>query len=374
MSVSSAPVTMVPFVDLALMHGPIHTEVVAAFAGIVERGDFVGGRAVEEFEAAWARSCDRAHAVGVANGTDALELALRALGIGPRDEVIVPANTFIATAEAVVAAGAGIRFVDVDPDTLLVTAEAVAAAIGPRTAAVIPVHLYGQMVDMDAVGAVARRAGIAVVEDAAQAHRATWRGRRAGSFGDVACFSFYPGKNLGAFGDAGAVVTDDAAVAGRIRSMGNHGRSATSKHLHELVGMNSRLDTVQAAALLAKLPHLDGWNALRRQADARYRVRLADVDGVEPVAVAPGAESVHHLEVVRVARRDAVATGLRERGVQTGVHYPVPCHRQPPLFQADLHLPVCEAAAAEILSLPMYPHLTDEQVDRVVDALREEIR
>jgi dTDP-4-amino-4,6-dideoxygalactose transaminase len=359
----------VPFVDLAPIHADIHDELLARMAAIVARGDFVGGGAVAEFEEAWAHYCGRRHAVGVANGTDALELALRALGIGPGDEVIVPANTFVATPEAVVAAGAAPHFVDVDPETLLVTPHLVADAIGPRTAAVIPVHLYGQVADMDGIVAVARRAGIAVVEDAAQAHGATWR-RRAGSFGEVGCFSFYPGKNLGAFGDAGAVVTDDAALAARVRSIANHGRSASSRHSHDAVGMNSRLDTLQAAVLLVKLPHLDEWNGLRRRAAARYRARFAEMAGVEPVAIDPRAGSVHHLEVVRLRNRDVAAEVLRRGGVGTGLHYPVPCHRQCP-FAADVSLPVCEAAASEILSLPMYAHLSDEQVDRVVDTLAE---
>jgi dTDP-4-amino-4,6-dideoxygalactose transaminase len=364
----------VPFVDLGPIHDEIASSVVAAMAETVGRGDFVGGRAVDEFETAWARYCERDHAIGVGNGTDALELALRALGIGRGDEVIVPANTFIATAEAVVAAGATPRFVDVDRSTLLITADAIAEAVGPRTAAVIPVHLYGQVADMTTISAVARRVGLAVIEDAAQAHGATWRGARAGSFGDLGCFSFYPGKNLGAFGDGGAVVTDDAALADRIRSLGNHGRSTRSKHLHELVGMNSRLDTLQAVALMTKLPHLDDWNELRRRAAVRYRHLLAEVPGVEPVAIDPDAESVYHLEVVRVEDRDGVAERLRGRGISTGIHYPVPCHRQPAFADGAMpELPVCEEAAVEILSLPMYPYITDEQVDCVVAALREEV-
>jgi dTDP-4-amino-4,6-dideoxygalactose transaminase len=270
----------------------------------------------------------------------------------------------------VVAAGATPRFVDVDPTTLLVTADGIADALGPATAAVIPVHLYGQVADMDGITAVARRAGIAVVEDAAQAHGATWRGARAGSFGEAACFSFYPGKNLGAFGDGGAVVTDDAMLAERIRSLGNHGRSSGSKHVHERVGTNSRLDSLQAAVLLAKLPRLDDWNAARRAAAERYRESLRAVPGLDFVVVAPDAVSVHHLEVIRVADRDAMAERLSQRGIHTGIHYPIPCHRQP-AFPNEPALPVCEAAAAEILSLPMFPHLSSEQVDRVVAAIQE---
>jgi dTDP-4-amino-4,6-dideoxygalactose transaminase len=370
---TTAPTTTVPFVDLRPIYDEVGAEALARISEVVEQGDFVGGAAVAAFEAAWAAYCGRTHAVGVANGTDAIELALRALGIGPGDEVIVPANTFIATAEAVVAAGATPRFVDVDPATLLLTADLVADAVGPRTAAVIPVHLFGQVVDMDAIDAVAARTGIAVVEDAAQAHGATWRGARAGSFGHVACFSFYPGKNLGAYGDAGAVVTDDVDVAERVRSLGDHGRSLTSRHAHERLGTNSRLDTLQATVLLAKLPHLDAWNARRRAAHARYREDLADVTAVRWVAIDPSVESVHHLEVIRVDDRDALAGALRARGVATGIHYPVPCHRMP-AFSGQPALPAAERAAAEILSLPMFPHITDQQVDRVTAAIREVLR
>jgi dTDP-4-amino-4,6-dideoxygalactose transaminase len=359
-----------PFVDLRPIRDEIGDDALARIAEVVQRGDFVGGSATAEFETAWADYCGRDHAVGVGNGTDALELALRALGIGAGDEVIVPANTFIATPAAVVAAGAIPRFVDVDPATLLVTADLVADAISGRTAAVIPVHLYGQVPDMDAIGEVARRAGLAVVEDAAQAHGATWRGRRAGSFGIAACFSFYPGKNLGAFGDGGAVVTDDAVLAERIRSLGNHGRAAHSKHVHELVGVNSRLDTLQAAVLLAKLPHLDAWNARRRRAARGYRERLSGVASIRGVEVASDAESVHHLQVIRVPQRDDLAARLAERGIATGIHYPLPCHRQP-AFPTEVTLPVSEAAAGEILSLPMYPHLTDAQIDQVTTAIAE---
>lgn len=370
---SAPPAAPIPFLDLAAMHREVREGLDDAWHDITASGAFVGGAAVEAFEARWAAFCGTAHAVGVANGTDALHLLLRASGIGPGDEVIVPANTFIATAAAVVLAGAVPRFVDVDPETLLLRADIADAAITPRTAAIMAVHLYGQPVDADALVRVADRAGLALFEDAAQAHGATWRGRPAGSLGRAGCFSFYPGKNLGAFGDAGAVVTDDEALAERVRSLANHGRSATSKHHHDQVGTNSRLDGLQAAVLSAKLPRLPDWTAGRRRAAARYAAALAGSAAV-PVAVAEGARSAYHLQVVRVAQRDAVRATLERRGIGTGIHYPVPCHRQTAFAAfADQALPVVEAAADEILSLPMFPHLTDVQVDTVCAALREAV-
>lgn len=364
----------VAFLDLAAMHAEVREELDRAWHEISTSGAFVGGAAVERFEAEWAAACGTAHAVGVANGTDALHLLLRASGIGPGDEVIVPANTFIATAAAVVLAGAVPRFVDVDPDTLLLRADIAEAAVTPRTAAIFAVHLYGQPVDADALARVAQRAGLALFEDAAQAHGATWRGRPAGSLGQAGCFSFYPGKNLGAFGDAGAVVTDDRALAERIRSLANHGRSATSKHHHDEVGTNSRLDGLQAAVLTVKLGRLDAWTAGRRRAAARYRGGLAGTPAV-PVAQAEGAESAYHLQVVRVHDRDALRQALDRRGIGTGIHYPVPCHHQEAFAgQGHERLPAVEQAAGEILSLPMFPHLTDAQVDAVCAAVGDACR
>jgi dTDP-4-amino-4,6-dideoxygalactose transaminase len=357
----------IPFLDLGAMHAPLWRELDEAVGAVTRSSAFVGGDRVAAFEDAWARYCGSDHAVGVANGTDALALALRALGIGTGDEILLPTNTFVATAEAVLAAGADPVFVDVDPETLLIDLVEVEASIGPRTAAVIPVHLFGQPVDMDAVERMARRHGLAVVEDAAQAHGATWRGRPVGSFGDAGCFSFYPGKNLGAFGDGGAVVTGDGAVADRIRSLADHGRSAESKHRHEHVGTNSRLDGLQAAVLRVKLDHLDRWTAQRRRAHDDYEASLRELP-VAQVSLADHAASAHHLEVVRVARRDDVARSLAEGGVTTGVHYPVPCHLQPAL--SDWYrrpLPVAEKAAEEILSLPMFPTITRGQVDQVCE-------
>jgi dTDP-4-amino-4,6-dideoxygalactose transaminase len=303
----------------------------------------------------------------VANGTDALELILAGLGIGPGDEVIVPTNTFIATAEAVCAVGARPRFVDVLPDTLLVDPDAVAAAAGPATAAVIGVHQFGQNADLDALLPVAQRHGLAVIEDASQAHGARLRGQRAGSAGAAAAFSFYPGKNLGALGDGGAVVTQDAELAARIRRRADHGRAATDRHRHDQRGRNSRLDTLQAAVLMAKLAGLDDANLARRKAMDRYLRQLPP--WVRPVATHPAAESVHHLAVIRVDDRKAVTAELERHGIGWSIHYPTPCHRQPAYEEFAESLPVAEQAADQILSLPMSPALTDAQVDRVCEVL-----
>lgn len=359
----------VPFLDLGAAHAEVASDVEAAWARVWGSGRYVGGAEVEHFEQAWAHQCGTCHAVGVANGTDALHLTLRALGVGRGDEVIVPTNTFVATAGAVSLAGATPRFVDVDPDTLLITPAAVEAALTARTAAVIAVHLYGQLPEMEGLARVAARAGIALIEDAAQAHGATWRGQPAGSFGVAACFSFYPGKNLGALGDAGAVTTDDASLARRIRSLADHGRSARSKHEHVVPGINSRLDALQAAVLAAKLPRLGSWTRARQDVAERYR-RALDGSAVRPVAVRPEAGSAYHLFVVRVPERDRVRARLDAAGIDTGIHYPVPCHRTPAFLRhACGPLPVAEAAAGEILSLPIYPQLPASEVDRVCTAL-----
>jgi dTDP-4-amino-4,6-dideoxygalactose transaminase len=357
--------TSVPFLDLAAMHAEVEMAVDEAWRQVTREGSYVGGPHVERFNQEWADYCEVGHSVGVANGTDALELILRALGIGRGDEVVVPANTFIATAEAVVAAGATPYFVDVDPQTLLITPETIRAALGPRTAAVIVVHLYGQMPDMAGITALARAHGLPVVEDAAQAHGATWEGRRAGSWGTAAAFSFYPGKNLGAFGDGGAVVTDDGSLAERVRSLADHGRSAASKHHHPRLGRNSRLDGLQAAVLSAKLPLLDRWNDGRRRAAQRYRTRL-EACGVALVGRDSRSSSVYHLMVAMVPDRDELSAHLSAHDVGVGVHYPVPCHVHEPFGRYPrTELLVTERVADEILSLPMYPHLTTEDVDRV---------
>jgi dTDP-4-amino-4,6-dideoxygalactose transaminase len=365
---SNPPLTPVAFLDLAALHAPIRGDLDRAWAETIETSGFIGGAAIEGFEQRWAQYCGTDHCIGVANGTDALELVLAGLGIGPGDEVLVPANTFVATAEAVVTVGAVPRFVDVDPSTLLITPQTIAAAITPATRAVMVVHLYGQVAEMDGIQAVTEAAGIHIIEDAAQAHGATYNGAKAGSFGTAATFSFYPGKNLGALGDGGAIVTNDADLTAEIRSLSNHGRGHHLLHTHQ--GRNSRLDGLQARALDIKLDHLDRWNNRRRWAHAAYGKRLAGA--VELLATLPGGEPVHHLEVIRVDDRDGLRDRLAARGIQTGVHYALPCHKHPAFAQFDIEpLPVAEAAATRQLSLPMHPTLTESDVDTVADAVLE---
>jgi len=361
----------IPFSSLDGTTREVSDEVTAGWNRLLESNGWVGGAEVQRFEESWARYCRTSHAVGVANGTDALHLVLRGLGIGQGDEVLDPANTFIATAEAVVLAGARPRFVDVDGDSLLMTAEAVEAAVTPATAAVIPVHLYGHVADVGGIAEVARRHSLAVIEDAAQAHGATRNGVRAGSGGVAASFSFYPGKNLGAFGDGGAVTTDDPDLAARVRSLANHGRSETDRYLHPHMGTNSRLDAVQAVVLSAKLSRLDEWTRRRREVVAAYVERTAGLP-VRLVMPEAGVESAWHLLVARVADRDRVRGGLAALGVQTGIHYPVPCPRQAAYSAwSDGDFAVAVRTAREILSLPLHPHMRIDEVDAVCEALAE---
>jgi dTDP-4-amino-4,6-dideoxygalactose transaminase len=358
----------IPFFDLTPAHDEVRADIDRVWEDITRTSQFIGGAYVDDFETAWAAYCGAKHCVGVANGTAALQLSLMALGVGVGDEVIAPGNTFIATAEAISAVGAKPVFVDVSPNTLLMTEANVRAAITPRTAAVIAVHLYGQPVDMDALRAVTSRAGVALIEDAAQAHGATWRGERVGSLSDVGCFSFYPGKNLGAFGDAGAVVTDDRALADRVRSLSNHGRLPNEPGRHLDQGRNERLDALQAAILSIKLKHLDAWNEGRRRVSRRYRAAFAS-GPVMMVETSPHAVSSDHLAVIRTPHRDEVRACLAEKGIGTAIHYPIPCHLQPEFSAKRGILPVAEAAADTILSLPMFPHLSDTDVAVVIDSL-----
>jgi dTDP-4-amino-4,6-dideoxygalactose transaminase len=372
--------TAVPFTDLSAMTGEVWPEIEQEYVAALLGGAYIGGPAVTAFERKWAAYCGVDHAVGLASGTDALELCLTALGVGASDEIVVPTNTFIATAAAVVRVGATPRFADVSDDTLLMTSRTLADAITPRTRAVIVVHLYGQTPDMTDLVATAERAGIAVIEDASQAHGAEWAGRRAGSFGVAACFSFYPAKNLGAFGDAGAVVTSRPELADEIRSLANHGRSHGQSHYdHDRIGTNSRLDALQAILLSGKLARLDAWTERRIALAARYRNLLGGSEftgtGLKLTAVESSARHVYHLLVVRVSQRDRVRAELATRGIQTGVHYPTPCHWQPPLRQfAERLLPVAEQSAGELLSLPMFPHMTEDQVDYVCESLRDALQ
>lgn len=361
----------VPFLDLKAQYRSIKDEIAAAIQPVLENCDFVGGAAVEEFERNFAMFCQTAHAVGVSNGADALYLALRALEIGPGDEVITVPNTFIATASAITRTGATVRFVDVDPATLEMDAGKLEAAITHRTRALMPVHLYGQMPDMDAILAIAAQHQIPVIEDAAQAHGATFRGRVAGSMGVAACFSFYPGKNLGAYGDGGAVVTNEAELANRLRRLRDQGRDTKYEHL--MIGYNHRLDTLQAAVLEVKLRHLPQWNARRREIAALYRQFLQDCPAVRPLAVAPGQEAVYHLFIVQVEQRERLQEKLKQQGIATGIHYPIPLHLQPAYAHLGLRrgaFPVSEAAAERVLSLPMYAEMSNAMVEHVAVALR----
>jgi dTDP-3-amino-3,4,6-trideoxy-alpha-D-glucose transaminase len=359
---------VVPLLDMRAAAAELDAELVTAAIRVVRSAWYVGGDEVTAFERAWASYCESAHAVGTANGMDAIALALRALGVGPGDEVVVPAFTFVATWLAVSAVGAEVVPVECAQATANIDPDRLEAAVGPRTRAIVPVHLYGQPADMDAVRAIADPLEIAVVEDAAQAHGATWRGRRVGSLGSAAAFSFYPVKNLGALGDGGAVVTADAALAARVRVLGNYG--AARKYEHELRGANSRLDAIQAALLAAKLRHLDAWNARRRAVARRYLEALADLAWLELPAVSEHAEPVWHLFVVRCDDRDALRAHLADRGIQTGLHYPQAPHRSGAYAGMGLRLPGADRLAERSLSLPMGPHLSLETADRVAEAVR----
>ena len=360
----------IPFLDLAAAHAELAAEIEAALLRVARSGWYVGGAEVEAFEADWAAHCGAAHAVGVANGLDALILALRALGIGPGDEAIVPSNTYIATWLAVSAVGATPVGVEPDPATHNLDPARIEAAITPRTRAILPVHLYGQPADLDPILALARAHGLKVVEDAAQAHGARYKGRRIGAHGDAVCWSFYPGKNLGALGDAGAVTTDDPDLAARIRRLGNYG--SDRKYVNEVRGLNSRLDPLQAAALRVKLGRLDDWTARRRARAAQYLAGLADTGLILP-HVPDWAEPVWHLFVVRTPAREALQARLASAGVGTLIHYPIPPHMQAAYADMGIApgaLPLARDLAAEVLSLPMGPHLTEAQAEAVVAAVR----
>lgn len=361
----------IPFVDLAAQRAALGDELTGAIDAALERGDYILGEDVARFEEEFAAFTGVEHAIGVDSGTSALELILRALDVGPGDEVALPANTFVATALAVTSVGARPVLVDVDDATALMDPEALREAMTPATRAVIAVHLYGQVADMEAIGRIAADHGAALVEDACQAHGATQHGRRAGTFGAAAAFSFYPAKNLGGFGDGGAVVTGSSEIAERVQLLRNYGQR--EKYRSDVPGFNRRLDTVQAAALRVKLRHLDSWNERRREHAARYALALSGAE-VELPVVAAANESVWHLYVVRVRDRGAVQAGLGERGVGTGIHYPIPVHLQPAF--ADLghrvgDFPVAERQAHEILSLPMYAELPEDAPQRVAESLRE---
>ena len=363
--------TSIPLVDLSAQHAAVADEVAEGWRDVLARTAFIGGPQVAAFEHEYADFAGVPHCVGVANGTDAIEIALRALGVGRGDECILQANTFIATAEAVARVGATPVLVDcADDETYLIDVKAVEAAVTPRTAAILPVHLYGQAAPVEQLLTLARRIGACVVEDAAQSQGARRNGVGAGALGDAAATSFYPGKNLGAYGDAGAALTPSADVAARMRMIRDHGSPA--KYQHEVLGVNSRLDTLQAVVLSAKLRRLDKWNAARRAAAAHYDELLSRCDAVVRPRTLDGNEHVWHLYVVRVPDRDRVLKELHATGIGAGIHYPVPIHLTAAfadLGYAQGTFPVAERTAPELLSLPLFPEITAAQQERVVSAL-----
>ncbi len=363
---------IVPMVDLRAQLDRIRPEVDAAVARVLESTRFIGGEECSRLEEEFAAYCGASAACGVANGTDALILALRAYGVGPGDEVVTVANTFIATGEAILLNGARPVFVDVDERTFTMDPGLVERAITPRTKVVLPVHLYGHPADTTAIGQIAARHGLPVLEDAAQAHGASWQGMRAGHLGHAACFSFYPGKNLGAFGDGGMVVSSDPAWLARLRQMANHGGGA-NRYDNVVLGTNSRLDALQAAILRIKLRRLDAWNEERRVRVRAYDEALAGLPGVVTPRVAAGARSAWHLYTIRVPERDGLQKHLEARGIATAVHYPRPIHLQPAMADAGGKpgdLPVSERLSGEVLSLPLYPELPITAVRRIADEVR----
>jgi len=361
----------VPFVDLTAQYRAIGAEINEATFRIIREADFILGRDVHLFEEEFAAFCGVKYAIGVDSGTSALELALRAYEIGPGDEVITAANSFIASALAISHAGANPVLVDADPDTYAIDVSAISKAITSRTRAIIPVHLYGHPADMDPIRQLAEQHGLVVIEDACQAHGARYKGRRAGSLGHAAAFSFYPGKNLGACGDGGMLVTNDRDVAKRAEMLRNYGQE--EKYHHLIRGYNRRLDTLQAAVLRVKLKHLDEWNAARRQHAELYRRRLEGY-GIALPREAEYAKSVWHIYVIRVRQRDVFREHLTSRGISSGIHYPIPIHLQPAYRDLGYQrgdFPVTEEHARALVSLPMYAELTSSQIDFVIDAIRD---
>lgn len=362
---------MVPFLDLKAQYAAIRPEIEATVLSVLDSGQYILGPAVADFEDKFAPFCGTAHAVAVNTGTSALHLALRALDIGPGDEVITVPMTFVATTAAVLYAGAKPVFVDIEPRTCTLDPDQIEGAITPRTKAILPVHLHGQMADMNAIMDIARAHGLKVIEDACQAHGAELDGRRAGSFGDIGCFSFYPGKNLGACGEGGAAVTGDQHLADRMRMLRDWGQA--KKYDHALAGFNYRMDGIQGAILGVKMAHIERWTELRRAAAAAYDLRF-DAMGVERPTTVPGRRHVYHVYAVSVPERERVQGHLQRKGIASGIHYPVPVHLQ--RAYADLgykpgDFPVSEAMAARTLSLPMFPEITPQQVMEVCDALGE---
>ncbi len=364
----------VPFLDLNAHHAPLREEINAVIQDVIDSNAFAGGPFVTRFEEDFADYCECRYAIGLGSGTEALWLALLAMDIGPGDEVITVPMTFMATAEAITYSGARPVFVDVDERTYTMAPAALRAAITPKTKAIIPVHLFGQPADMDPILEVAREHGLYVIEDACQAHGAAYKGRKAGSLGDVGCFSFYPGKNLGAFGEAGAVVTNNEALNEKIRVLRDHGQ--TRKYHHAMVGWNCRMDGIQAAVLRIKLRHLDQANELRRSRAAHYDRLFDGFEEVVTPSVADYAQHVFHVYAIRVRERDDVLRFLEARGIGCGIHYPIPVHLQECYRNLGHEMgdfPVSEQCANEFLSLPMFPELTPAQVEIVAETVKEAV-
>lgn len=361
----------IPFVDLGAQHLGLSGEIRTAIDNVFQRRDFILGEDVRVFEAQFADYCGATHCAGVASGSDAIKLSLEACGVRPGDEVITSAHTFMATLLSIIGCGATPVLVDCEPDYYAMDPALVERAITSRTKAIVPVHMYGQSVDMDPLLEIARGHGLAVVEDACQAHGATYKGRRCGALGDIAAFSFYPSKNLGACGDGGAIVTNRADLDERVRVLRDYGQRAKYHHVEN--GYNSRLDTIQAAVLRVKLPHLDRWNAARRRIAEAYTAGMSDISVSIPKVAIYGTP-VFHLYVVRTPRRQALQSALDAAGISHGVHYPIPTHLQQAVSNLGYtqgSFPVAEAAALEVLSLPMYPELADAQIERVIEVCRD---
>lgn len=361
----------IPLVDLKAQYQTIRSEIREAIDEVLETTAFIGGPANRQLEKAFAEFCQVPEAAVCDSGTSALHLAYTALGLGPGDEVIIPSWTFVATAETVCAAGARVRFADIDEATYCMDPESVRRCLTDKTKLVVAVHIYGHPCDMDRLNEVVKGRNVTVMEDAAQSHGALYKGRRVGGLGPVATFSFYPGKNLGAYGDGGIVTMKDAVMADRVRRLADHGRG--DKYTHNELGFNYRMDTMQAAILLVKLRHLEKWNEARRQWASVYTEKLADVGEVLCPTSSPDVEPVYHLYVIRVPRRDAVLAELREAGIGAGVHYPLPLHLQPSfefMGMKEGELPITERVAHEVLSLPLYPELGEEKIDYVVETLK----
>lgn len=363
----------IPLVDLSRQYLRIKEEIDEAIRKVINKTSFIMGEEVEAFEEEFARFCHAKHSIGVASGTAALHLSLLACGVGPGDEVITTPHTFIATAEAISHCGATPVFVDIDPITFNIDPKRIEEVISQKTKAIIPVHLYGQPADMDAINDVAQKYNLWVIEDAAQAHDAEYHDQRIGTMGDMACFSFYPGKNLGAYGDGGAIVTNNSTIAERVKSLRNHGRMPGSKYEHTIIGYGERLDSLQAAILNAKLKHLREWTDARRAHAVYYNELLSGLDIVTPQETL-NTRHVYHLYVIRLNNRDAVWKKMQEQGIGVGIHYPIPLHLQPAfkeLLYSTSDFALAEEAAKQVLSLPLYPELIDSDIHKVVDTLRE---